>query len=116
MYLDIEGTTEENVVRNRNTVKLTRLALKSERSDLDMIAVVPWCKNEDDEKRDVERHAGETVLMDMGKTATEKLETEEYVTRTIKNVFNPTAICSGCVSSIRGTARQAHTESGRQQR
>ena len=75
MYLGIERTTEEVVVRNRNTVGLTRTVLRKtapdnwERSDLDMITVLPWCKNEDDEKRDEERHEEETVLMDTDNTA-----------------------------------------------
>ena len=63
------------VVVNRNIVWLTSTVLRTtapnrlERSDLQMIAVLPWCKNEDDENTDVERHEGETVLMDIRKTA-----------------------------------------------
>ena len=41
------------------------------------------------------------------------MEMEGYVLRAMKSVHNATARCSGCVSTIRGTARQAHTENGR---
>ena len=59
----------EVVAKNRNTVWLTRTLPRTapdrlERSDLEMIVVVPWCKNEDDERKDGERHVGDVVLMD----------------------------------------------------
>ena len=60
---------------NRNTVWLRSTVLRTtapnrlERSDLQMIAVLPWCKNEDDENTDGERHEGEVALMDKEKTA-----------------------------------------------
>ena len=60
---------------NRNTVWLRRTVLRTtapnslERSDLQMIAVLPWSKNEDDENTDGERHEGEVALMDKEKNA-----------------------------------------------
>ena len=82
MYFGIQDTTgegrrEEQKHSVANVLKRTAPD-KWERSDLDMIAVVPCCKNKDDEKRDVERHEEETVLMDK-EDCREKLELEEYV-------------------------------------
>ena len=73
VYLGIEeitggGRREEQKHSVANVLKRTAPD-KWERSGLDMIAIVPWCKNEDDEKRDVERHEEETVLMDIRKTS-----------------------------------------------
>ena len=56
-------------MENKNTVWLTSTVLRTvpdrlERSDLVMIVVLPWCKNEDDENTDGERHEGDVVLMD----------------------------------------------------
>ena len=51
---------------NRNTVWPTSTVVRTvpdrlERSDLEMIVVLPWCKNEDDENTDGERHEGGCV-------------------------------------------------------
>ena len=56
-------------MRNSDTVWLTRTVPRTapdrlERSDLEMIVVVPLCKIEDDERKDGERHVGDVVLMD----------------------------------------------------
>ena len=84
-----------------------------------MVVVVPWRKNEDDPKMDGERPKSEVIVMD--KEYKEKLEAEEHVpipkrvciSRENLEEFGFTARCPGCVSLLRGTARQAHTESCR---
>ena len=53
--------------------------------------------------------------MDKEKTAGIRWKWKKMSHRTMTSVFNATARCSGCVSAIRGTARQAHTENGRKQ-
>ena len=53
--------------------------------------------------------------MDKEKTAGIRWKWKNMSHRTMTSVFNATARCSGCVSTIRGTARQAHTENGRKQ-
>ena len=74
VYLGIEDTTWEVVVGNRNTVGQTRTVLRKtapdnwERSHSDMIKVLPWCTNEDDENTGGERHEGEVALMDKEKS------------------------------------------------
>ena len=86
-----------------------------DRSNLEMVVAVPWRKNEDDG----ERLKSEVVAMD--KEYREKLEAEEhvpvpkrvYISREILEVFGFTARCPGCMSLLRGTARQAHTENCR---
>ena len=90
-----------------------------ERSNLGMIVAVPWCKKEDDANMDGERLEGEVVMMD--KDYKEKLETEErlpvpkrvYSTREDLEEFGFTARCPGCMSLLKGSARQAHTENCR---
>ena len=70
VHLGIDETTGEVVVENNDTVWLTRTVQRKtapdrwERSDLEMVAVLPWCKNADDERKDGERHEGDVVLMD----------------------------------------------------
>ena len=79
MRLGIKAGTGEVIVRNRNGVWLTRTVQKKtvrdkcERSNLEMIVVVPWRKNEDDASMEGERLKGEEVVM-MDKDYKEKLE------------------------------------------
>ena len=80
---------------------------------------VPWRKNEDDTKMDGERLKSEVIVMD--KEYREKLEAEEhvpvpkrvYISRENLEEFGFTARCPGCMSLLRGIARQAHTENCR---
>ena len=84
-----------------------------------MVVAVPWRKNEDDPKMDGERLKSEVVAMD--KEYREKLEAEEhvpvpkrvYISRKNLKEFGFTVRCPGCMSLLRGTARQAHTENCR---
>ena len=84
-----------------------------------MVVADPWRKNEDDPKMDGERLKSEVIVMD--KEYKEQLEAEEhvpvpkrvYVSRENLEEFGFTARCPGCVSLLRGTARQAHTENCR---
>ena len=79
------------------------------------VVAVPWRQNEDDAKMDGERPNG-VGMMDKG--CKKKLEMEEHVpvqkrlhmTREDLEVFGFTARCPGCMSLLKGTARQAHTE------
>ena len=84
-----------------------------------MVVAVPWRKNEDDPKMDGERLKSEVVAMD--KEYREKLEAEEhvpvpkrvYISRKNLKEFRFTVRCPGCMSLLRRTARQAHTENCR---
>ena len=123
--LGVKATTAEVIVGNRNGVWLTRTVRRKpakerwDRSNLEMVVAVPWRKNEDDPKMDGERLKTEVIVMD--KEYKEKLEAEEhvpipkrvYISRENLEEFGFTARCPGCVSLLRGTARQAHTESCR---
>ena len=68
------------------------------------------------QKMDGERFKSEVIVMD--KEYKEKLEAEEhvpvpkrvYTSRENVEGFGFTARCPGCMSLLRGTARQAHTE------
>ena len=88
-----------------------------DRSNLEMVVAVPWRKNEDDPKMDGERLKSEVIVMD--KEYKEKLEAEEhvpvpkrvYISRENLEEFGFTARFPGCMSLLRGTARQEHTES-----
>ena len=104
-----EERREEQKHSVANVLKRT-VPNKWERSDLDKMAVVPCCKNEDDEKRDVERHEGETVLMDMEKTAWKSWNWKNMSHRTMKSAFNATARCSGCVVDQRNSKTCTHGE------
>ena len=81
-----------------------------------MIVAVPCRKNEDNAKIDGERLKREVVMMD--KDYKEKLEMEEhvpvpkrvYISREDLEMFGFTAKCPGCMSLLKGAARQAHTE------
>ena len=67
IYLGVKATTAEVIVGNRNGVWLTRTVRRTERwdrSNLEMVAAVPWRKNEDDPKIDRERLKSEVVMMD----------------------------------------------------
>ena len=85
---------------------------------MELALAVPWGKSEDDPKMGGKRLKSEVVTVDKYR---EKLETEEHVPlpkrvyRSRENVgeFGFTARCPGCVSLLRGTARQAHTENCR---
>ena len=125
IYLGVKATTAEVIVGNRNGVWLTRTVRRKpakerwDRSNLEMVVAVPWRKNEDDPKMDGERLKSEVIVMD--KEYKEKLEAEEhvpvpkrvYISRENLEEFGFTARCSRCMSLLRGTARQAHTESCR---
>ena len=111
VFLGFEDTTEEVVVGNRNTVWPTRTVLRTapdrlERSDLENDRGART-------KMTIMENAMKERLRSWTKKRQGKGEMEEYVLRTMTSVFNATARCSGCVSTIRGTARQAHTENGR---
>ena len=120
IYLGVKATTAEVIVGNRNGVWLTRTVRRKpakerwDRSNLEMVVAVPWRKNEDDPKMDGERLKSEVIVMD--KEYKEKLEAEEhvpvpkrvYISRENLEEFGFTARCPGCMSLLRGTARQAH--------
>ena len=120
--LGIKASAGEVIVGDRNGVWITRTVRKKtakercERSNLQMIVAVPLRKNEDDEKMDGERLEGEVVLMD--NDFRDKLKMEEhvsvpkraYISREDIGTFGFTARCLGCLSILKGTARQAHTE------
>ena len=125
IYLGVKATTAEVIVGNRNGVWLTRTVRRKpakerwDRSNLEMVVAVPWRENEDDPKMDGERLKSEVIVMD--KEHKEKLEAEEhvpvpkrvYISRENLAEFGFTARCPGCMSLLRGTARQAHTENCR---
>ena len=123
VYVGVKATTAEVIVGNRNGVWLTRTVRRKpakerwDRSNLEMVVAVPWRKNEDDPKMDGERLKSEVIVMD--EEYKEKLEAEEhvrvpkrvYISRENLEEFGFTARCPGSMSLLRGTARQAHTES-----
>ena len=125
VYLGVKGTTMELVIKNRNGVWLTRTVRRKpakerwDRINLEMVVAAPWRIYEDDPKMDGERLKSDVVTMD--KEYRERLEAEERVpvpkrvctSRENLEEFGFTARCPGCTSLLRGTARQAHTESCR---
>ena len=110
---------------NRNGVRFTRTVRRKtaratwERSHLEMIVVVPWRTNEDDATMKGERLKEEVVVMDTN--FNEKLEIEEhvpvpkrvYMPREDLEVFRFTARSAECLSLLKETVRQTHTENCR---
>ena len=128
IYLGVKATTAEVIVGNRIGVWLTRIVRKKpakerwDQSNLEMVVAVPWRKNEDDPKMNGERlKSEESEVVTMDKEYREKLEAEEhvpvpkrvYISRENLEEFGFTAMCPGCMSLLRGTARKAHTENCR---
>ena len=80
---------------------------------------VPWRKNEDDPKMDGERFKSEVIVMgkEYKKSWRQKSmsRSRRECTFHVKNWgnFGFTARCPGCMSLLRGTARQAQTENCR---
>ena len=89
-----------------------------DRIKFEMVVAVPWRKNEDT-KMDGEHLRSEVIVMN--KEYKENFEAEEHVpvpsecTFHVKmwREFGFTVRCPGCMSLLRGTARQAHTENCR---
>ena len=113
------------IVGNRSGVWLTRTVRREpakerwDRSNLEMVVAVPWRKSEDDPRTDGEHLKSEVIVMN--EEYKEKFETEEhvpvpkrvYISRENLEEFGFTARCPGCMSLLRGTARQAHAENCR---
>ena len=125
VYLSVKATTAEVIVGNRHGVWLTRTVRRTpaeerwDRSNLEMIVADPLRKNEDDPMMDRDRLKSEVIVME--KKYKERWEAEEHVL-VPKRVWNSlanseefgfTARCPECMSLLRRTARQAHTENGR---
>ena len=112
------GKSKRRVV-DENCSEKTRQGEMGSKQFGDGVVAVPWRKNEDDPKMDGERLKSEVIVMD--KEYKEKLEAEEhvpvpkrvYISRENLEEFGFTARCPGCMLLLRGTARQAHTESCR---
>ena len=123
IYLGVKATTAELIIGTKSGVWVTRTArrkLEDERwskDSLEMVGGVPWYKNDRDEKIDGE--AMKTEVKVMNKEYQEKFEdTEEHVpvprrmaiTKQNLEDHGYTVGCPGCVSILKGTARQMHTE------
>ena len=124
VYLGMKGSTGEIIVGNERGVWVTRTTQRKpeeerwQRDNLKMIVGVPWKKNDEDPKADGENMKTEVTVMD--KEYRERLDEErmgyEAVPRRVylqKGDFERhgyTKGCPGCVSILKGTARQAHSE------
>ena len=94
IYLGVKATAAEVIVGNRNGVWLTRIVWRKpakERWDRSNLEMVPWHKNE------------ETSMCRFRRVCISRENLEE---------FGFTARCPGCMSLLRGTARQSKANRG----
>ena len=124
VYLGVKGGTGEVIVGSEKGVWVTRTAQRKpeeerwQRDNLKMIVGVPWRKNDEDPKADGEDMRTAVAVMD--KEYRERLGEElagyEAVPRRVylqKGDFERhgyTKGCPGCISMLKGSARQAHSE------
>ena len=125
VFLGVKGTTGEIIVGDERGVWATRTVRRKpeeerwQRENLERIVGVPWRKSEEEEG-DGEGMRTDVRVMD--KDYRERLEGEErampvprrvYISKADLDRWGYTVGCPGCVSIIRRTARQGHTEACR---
>ena len=125
VFWGVKGTTGEIIVGDERGVWATRTVRRKpeeerwQRENLERIVGVPWRKSEEEEG-DGEGMRTDVRVMD--KDYRERLEGEErampvprrvYISKADLDRWGYTVGCPGCVSIIRRTARQGHTEACR---
>ena len=127
VYLGVKGSTGEIIIGDEKGIWVTRTVRRKpeeerwQRENLKMVVGVPWKKNEDDRNADGEEMKTEVIIMDKEykERMVEKGERHERVPRRVylqKDDFERwgyTSGCPGCISILKGTARQMHTEACR---
>ena len=128
VYLGVKGSTGEIMVGDKRGVWVTRTTRRKpeserwDRQNLEMIVGVPWKPNEGDAKAGGEGLDGGVRIMD--KEYRERLEEREkeehapvprrmYIRKEDLEKFGYTVKCPGCVSVLRNTTRQSHSEACR---
>ena len=120
IYLGMKGGTGEIIVGGRKGVWRTRTARRKtseerwSRENLELIGGVPW-KMTEAKAGDGEELKTEVTIMD--KDYRERVRDSEgeavprkvYISREDVEVHGYTVKCPGCVSILRGTARQQHS-------
>jgi len=118
IYLGVKGTTGEMIVGDRKGVWRTRtvrrktLAERWTRENLEMVGGVPWQM----EEVDGEDLKLEVTVMDKDyrervreEAAEETVPRRMFIRKQDVEEHGYTTRCPGCVSILRGTARQEHT-------
>jgi hypothetical protein len=118
IYLGVKGTTGEMIVGNKEGVWRTRTVRRKTlqerwtRENLEMIGGVPWQMGEQ-EGEDLKM---EITIMDKdykekmaGETEAERVPRRMFIRKEDVEVHGYTVRCPGCVSILRGTARQEHS-------
>ena len=124
VYLGVKGSTGEIIVGDQKGVWVTRTVKRKpeeerwQRSNMKMIVGVPWKKNDEDEKADGEAMKAEVTIMDKeyrermeeGRQSYEPVPRRVYLQKSDFERYGFSMGCPGCVSILKGTARQAHSE------
>ena len=118
IYLGMKGTTGETIVGNKEGVWRTRTIQRKIEGDrwrkenLDLVGGVPWKIGEEGEDLSTE-----VTIMDKDYKEKVKEEAREqgvprrvYIKREDVEKHGYTSRCPGCISILRGTARQEHNE------
>jgi len=126
VFLGVKGSTGEIIVGNEKGVWVTRTVRRKpeeerwDRTNIEKIVGVPWKNNEQDANADGDGMRGEVKIMD--KEYRERMEAEEehvamprriYIKKDDLEKHGYMVGCPGCVSILKGTARQAHSEACR---
>ena len=119
IYLGMKGTTGEMIIGDKKGVWRTRtvrrktLAERWTRDNLEMIGGVPWKMD----KADGEDLKLEVTIMDKDyrerireEAGRETVPRRMFIRKEDVEEHGYTVRCPGCVSILRGTARQEHTE------
>jgi len=126
VYLGVKGSTGEIIVGDKSGIWVTRTTRRKpeserwDRENLEMIVGVPWKMNENEPK--VDRGGVDDGVRIMDKEYRERMEARDehtpvprrmYIRKEDLEMFGYTVNCPGCVSVLRGTARQTHTDACR---
>ena len=120
----MKGSTSELIVGDERGAWVTRTVKRKpeeerwQRGSSKKIVGVPWRKNDEDEKADGEEMKTEVTIMD--KEYRERVEEQgedhrrvprrAYLTKGDFEEYGFTMRCPGCISILKGTTRQAHSE------
>ena len=126
VFLGVKGSTGEIIVGNEKGVWVTRTVRRKpeeerwDRKNIEKIVGVPWRKNDQDKNTDGEAMKGEVRIMDKEYRERMQMEGHEetvprrvYIKKDDLETFGYTVGCPGCISILKGTARQAHSEACR---
>ena len=126
IYLGVKATTAEVIIGTKSGVWVTRTVRRKpleerwDKENLELVGGVPWYRSDADENVDGEKMRTEVKTMD--KDYLEKFEEMEehvpvprrvFITRQDLETHGYTVGCPGCISILKGTTRQMHSEACR---